>query len=133
MKIAMIIVRTLLGLLFLFASVAYFLALVPEPQLSGNMKTFSEGLGAAGYFMTLLKTTELLCAIALLTGRFVPLALVILAPIAINIFFVHTFLERSGLPVALFVIAAMAFLAFYYRESFKPLLRATPVQPGVYK
>ncbi len=130
MKIAMIIVRTVLGLLFLFASVSYFLNLIPPPELTGNMKTFSEGLGASGYFMTLLKVTELVCAIALLTGRFVPLALVVLAPIVVNIFFVHAFLERSGLPVAVFVVLATAFLAFFYRESFRPLFQAKPVATG---
>lgn len=37
MKIAIIIVRTLIGLLFLFASVTYFLNLVPQPELEGKL------------------------------------------------------------------------------------------------
>jgi len=122
----MVIVRTLMGLLFLFASLAYFFNLVPQPELVGNMKTFNEGLAASGYFMTLLKSTELVCAIALLTGRFVPLALVILAPIIINILMVHIFLERSGLPIAAFLVIATAFLAYYYRAAYAPLLTSRP-------
>jgi hypothetical protein len=132
MKIAMIIVRTLLGLLFLFASVAYFLMLLgvfPAPPMEGPTKVFNEGLAASGYFFTLLKVTELVCAILLLTGRFVPLALVILAPIIINIFMVHLFMDRAGLPVALFAVLAAIFLAYCYRDAFRPLLtsRYTPV------
>ena len=74
MKIAMIIVRTLMGLLFLFASVTVLTGLItPPPMPDGPLKSFNEGLAATGYFMTLLKVTELVCAILLLTGRFVPL------------------------------------------------------------
>lgn len=124
MKIAVIIVRVLMGLLFVFGSVAFFLKLGGEPQLEGNMKTFFEGLVASGYFLSLLKITELVCGIALIAGRFVPLALVILAPIVINILFVHIFLERSGLPVAIFLVLANLFLAYANWDKFKPLLAA---------
>jgi len=122
MKIVMIIVRTLMGLLFVFGSVVYFLNLFPPPPMEGAMKSFNEGLAASGYFFNLLKITELVCGILLLTGRFVPLALVILAPIIINIFFVHLMLDRSGLPVAIFLIIAELFLAYWYRDAFKALL-----------
>lgn len=124
MKIAIIIVRVLMGLLFIFGSIAFFLKLGGEPQLEGNMKTFFEGLVASGYFLTLLKITELVCGIALIVGRFVPLALVILAPIIINILFVHLFLERSGLPVAVFLVLANSFLAYANWDKFKPMLAA---------
>ena len=70
----------------------------------------------------LLKVTELICGILLLSGRFVPLALVVLAPISINIFMVHLIMAREGLPVAIFVVASHLFLAYYYRDAFKPLL-----------
>jgi len=122
MKIVMIIVRTLMGLLFLFGAVAYFFNLVTPPPLEGSMKTFNEGLAASGYFFTLLKVTELVCGLLLITGRFVPLALVILSPIIVNIFFVHALLDRTGLPVAIFLVLANFFLAYFYRDAFKPLL-----------
>src|SRR5688500_1091229 len=122
MKIAMIIVRTLLGLLFLFASAAYFFDLITPPPMEGAITTFNEGLGASGYFFTLLKVTELVCAVLLLTGRFVALALILLSPIAVNIFMVHLMLDRAGLPIAAFVVLAMIFLAYCYRNAFRPLL-----------
>jgi putative oxidoreductase len=131
MRIAMIIVRTFLGLLFVFSSVVYFLmvmGIVPTPPMEGPMKTFNEGLAASGYFFTLLKITELVCGILLLTGRFVPLALVILAPIIINIFLVHLFIAPEGVWIGIAMILAGIFLAFCYRDAFKPLLtsRYTP-------
>jgi putative oxidoreductase len=122
MKIAMIIVRTLVGLLFIFGAVAFFFSLVTPPPMEGAIKTFNEGLAASGYFFTLLKVTELVCGILLVSGRFVPLALVILSPIVINILMVHIFLDRTGLPVAIFLVAAFIFLGYYYRKAFAPLL-----------
>ena len=124
MKIAVIIVRVLMGLLFIFGALAFFLKMGGEPQLEGNMKTFFEGLVASGYFLTLLKITELVCGIALVAGRFVPLALVILSPIIVNILFVHLFLDKSGLPIAIFLVLANIFLAYANWDKFKPLLEA---------
>ena len=57
MKIALITVRTLIGLMFLFASVAYFLNLVPKAELTGNTKTFMDGLTATIYIMPVVKTS----------------------------------------------------------------------------
>jgi putative oxidoreductase len=130
MKIAMIIVRTLMGLLFLFASVTYFLmyfGFFTPPEMEGPLKTFNDGLAASGYFFILLKVTELICGFLLLIGRFVPLALVILAPIVLNIVMVHLFLDRTGLPVAIFLVLAGMFLAYFYRDSYSGVLEAKPV------
>lgn len=128
MRIAMIIVRTLMGLLFLFGAVTYFLNLFPPPSLQSAMKAFTEGLAASGYFFTLLKVTELVCGLALLVGRFVPLALVIISPIIVNIFFVHLCLDRTGLPVAIFLVLANIFLAYCHRDAFKALLKPNYTQ-----
>jgi uncharacterized membrane protein YphA (DoxX/SURF4 family) len=122
MKIAMIIVRTLMGLLFLFASITFLLNLFPQPELTGGIKTFFDGMAATGYFFTLLKVTELVCGLMFVTGRFVPLATVVIAPVIINIFLVHLFLEPSGLPIAIFLVFANAFVAYYYRSSYAGLL-----------
>ncbi len=126
MKIAMIIVRTLMGLLFLFASISVLFNLIPKPELTGAVKTFNEGLDAAPYFMKVLKVTELLCGLAFVTGYFVPLATVVIAPIIINIFFFHLFLDRTGLPFAIFLVLGNLFLAYYYRKAYAPLLTPTP-------
>jgi putative oxidoreductase len=126
MKIAMIIVRTLMGLLFIFASVTFFFDLITPPPMEGPIKVFNEGLAASGYFFILLKITELVCGILLVVGRFVPLAVVVLSPIIINILMVHLFLDRTGLPVAIFLVLANIFLAYCYRNSLAGLMMAKP-------
>jgi uncharacterized membrane protein YphA (DoxX/SURF4 family) len=126
MKIAMIIVRTLMGLLFIVSSVVYLLMVmgtIPMPEMpAGALKNFNEGLAASGYFFGLLKLTEFVCGLLLVTGRFVPLAMVILSPIIINIFLTHLFLAPEGLGPAIFLVLGNIFLAYYYWDAFKPLL-----------
>ena len=124
MKVAIIIVRTLIGLLFLFSSITFFFNLIPQPELTGNVKVFFEGLTASVYLLPVVKAIELLCGMAFLSGRFVPLATIVIAPIAVNILLVHSFLAREGLPVAIPLFLGLLFLAYAHRESYKPLLTA---------
>ncbi len=125
MKIAMIIVRTLMGLLFLFGAVVYFLNLIQPPDnLPERLKVFMAGFEASGYLMPLVKATELICGLAFVSGRFVPLATVVIAPVIVNIFLTHLFLAPEGIGPAIFLVLANSFVAYYYRESYRPLLRA---------
>jgi putative oxidoreductase len=96
MKVAVIIVRVLMGLLFLMSVIGYFFHLMPQPELGVNAKLFVGGLMASGYLMPVVKITELFVAIALLTGRFMPLALVVIFPITINIVLFHGVLAPEG-------------------------------------
>ncbi len=123
MKIALIIIRSLMGLLFLFSSVTFLFKLYTPPELTGNLKIFTDGLAASVYILPLVKVIELICGLAFLSGRFVPLAVVLITPIIINILMVHTFLDPKGLPVAIFLVLANAFVAYYHRESYKPLFK----------
>ena len=126
MKIAMIIVRTLMGLLFIFASVVVLFNLMgPPPEFPNEIaRKFNEGMFAPPYFVKVLKITELLCGIAFVAGRYVPLATVVIAPVIINIFLYHAFVDTSGLPVAVFLVVANIFVAYYYRKSYAGLLAA---------
>lgn len=124
MKIAVIVVRVLMGLMFAFASIVVLFKLMPEPVQTGNVKIFMEGMAASVYLMTTVKIFELICAIAFLSGRFVPLAAVVIFPINLNILLFHVFLEPSGLPIAILLMLENLFLAYYYRNKYKPLFAA---------
>ncbi|MGQ7944588.1 DoxX family membrane protein [Flavobacterium sp. WC2509] len=124
MKIATIIIRTLIGLLLLFASISYFFHLFPEPVLTGDMKTFNDGIKASGYLMPLVKTIELLCGIAFVTGKFNRIANIILMPITVNILFTHICLAPEGIPVAVFLFVGNIFLIYSKWDSYKGLFSA---------
>lgn len=122
-----VVLRCLMGFVFVASGIAFFF--VQPPPLEGAMADFMKGMSATQYFLYLLKGTEIVCGLMLLTGRFVPLALVILAPIVLNIFLVHAFMDPKGLPVAIALGAIEVYLAFFsaeYSPTIKQLFRARP-------
>ena len=86
MKIATIVIRSLLGLLFLYTSLSYFLHLSPEPASSGEFKAFQLGLIASTYLMPLAKAVELLCGLSFVTGKYTTLANLVIFPVTLNIY-----------------------------------------------
>ncbi len=124
MKSAVIIVRVLIGLLFLFSSLAYFLNLMPQPELTGNTKTFMDGIAASGYILPVSKIFEMLCGLMFVSGRFVALAVVLIFPIALNILLINIIHTPSGLPIAIPLFLGILFLAYANREKYAPLFEA---------
>lgn len=121
MKIATMIVRVLMGLLFIFASVAFFFELIEPPEMEGDLLLFNQGLAASGYLLPLVKSIELLCGIAFLSGFFVPLATVIIFPVTVNILLVHLFLDPTGLGIAIPLFLGNLFLAYACRKHYRQL------------
>lgn len=122
-----LIARILLGFVMFASGLAGLLNLVPvPPDLPEKLVTFTTGLMATTYFMPFLKLTETVCGLLLLSGFFVPLALVILAPIIIHIFLVHAFLQPEGLPIAIVLGLLTVYLAFFaqpYASTIKTLFK----------
>jgi len=126
MKIATLIARLLLGLVFVASGVAFFLT--TPPALEGPIGEFFKGMAATRYFFFLLKGTEIFTGLALLTGLFVPLALVVLAPIILNIFLIHLFIAPAPTSIAIAVVLGLleiflAFISPQYSPTIKQLFR----------
>ena len=122
MKITMIIIRTLMGLLLLFASIVFLfhIQMGKMPEMSSDAKTYNAGL-ATVHIMNIVKVIELICGLMFVTGRFVTLANIVIFPIAINILLFHATLAPSGVPAAAFLVVGCLFLAYYYRKNYAPL------------
>src|SRR6476620_7950386 len=119
MKIVTIIVRTLIGLLLLFASISFFLKLTPEPVTTGDFKAFQVGLVASTYLMPLAKAVELLSGLSYVTGKYVTLANIVILPIIINILLINYFLAPEGLPIAIAMFLGNVFLIYRYWDNYK--------------
>lgn len=125
MKTAIIIVRVLLGLLFIFSSVVVLFNLAPQPELTGNNKIFVDGINASKYLLPLIKITELFCGIAFITGYFVPLATIVIAPVIVNILLTHIFVTGEAIPFAVVLFFANIFLAYANWDKFRPVVAAS--------
>jgi hypothetical protein len=119
------VARVLMGALFTFSGLNGFFEFVkPEGKVPERVAAVMAGFMATGYIFKLIFATQLLCGVLFLVNRFVPLAVVLLAPVVVNIFAFHVFVEPSGLVVAIVVLALELFLIWSYRAAYRPMLAA---------
>ena len=122
MKVATIIARVLLGLIFVVFGSNIFLHFIPmpppPPTLAGD---FTKALFLSHY-LHVVAVFQIIGGLLLLIGRFVPLGLVLLAPVVVNIDLVHLLLDPSGLPMAAVISILLIFLIWRYRDAFRGIL-----------
>lgn len=123
-RVLPIVARSVLGLLFLVFGLNGFFNFMPMPPLPGRAGEFIGALAAAGYMFPLIKGTEVVAGALLLGGRFVPLALVLLAPVIVNIALFHLILAPGGYGLLALIVGLELYLAWAYRDSFAGVLRA---------
>jgi uncharacterized membrane protein YphA (DoxX/SURF4 family) len=130
------IARTLLGLVFFVFGLNGFFHFLPQPPPPASALHFLE-LMTGSYLFALVKATEVTVGALLLSNRFVPLALTVLAPITVNIVMFHATLEApSTLAMPLVLVGVQLYLAWTYRVAYAGLLearapQATSVGPAV--
>jgi len=123
MKKAALVARILLGLIFLVFGLNGFLHFIPMPPPPGLAGQFMGALYLS-HFLVLVMALQVLGGLLLLSGRFTALALLLLAPVIVNIFLFHAFLQPSGLPLAVVVVLLWICAAWGVRKAFAPVLRS---------
>ncbi|MEM7184449.1 MAG: acyltransferase [Spirochaetota bacterium] len=114
--------RVLFGMIFLVFGVNSVLHFLPEPDMTPQGKAFIDGLVAAPYLFPIVKAIEVLAGGMVLSGMFVPLALILIAPITINILLYHVFLDPQGLAMAIALVILQLIIAWGYWPSFQGVL-----------
>ncbi|MEO8147227.1 MAG: hypothetical protein ABI723_06300 [Bacteroidia bacterium] len=118
MKIAILICRILLGLIFTVFGLNQFFHFIPMEMPTGDAGVFFTGMVKSVYLIPTLGFFQVLGGILLLVNRFVLLALVILFPIILNILLFHIFLAPEGLIMAIVLMLMELFLVYAYRDHF---------------
>jgi putative oxidoreductase len=111
MKIASLLARVLLGLVFLVFGLNGFFHFIPMPPPAGLAGQFM-GVVFASHYWVLIFAVQALGGLLLLVNRYVPLALVLLGPVIVNILNFHILMAPEGLPLAVIVTALWAVVAF---------------------
>src|SRR5437763_15341993 len=124
MKYLIVIVRILLGLVFLFfGSNAFFKFMGPPPEMHGQAGAFITALLSSGY-MYVVAVLQILGGLCLLLGaRFVPLGLTLLGPVIVNIVLFHVFLLPQGMAMGVVDAALALFLLWIYRFKFPAIFQ----------
>ncbi len=123
--IATTAVRSLLGVVYIFFGLNFFLHFLPTPPPAaepGAAESFLGGLFQAGYFFPMVKGLEVLLGGFLLLNFFTPLSLLILAPISLNIFLFHAFLAPANIGVSILILVLHVFLFWAYRNNYRSVL-----------
>jgi putative oxidoreductase len=115
MRIASIIARYLLGLIFLVFGLNGFLHFIPMPPPKGLAAQFGGAIFVSHYWVVIFGL-QVIGGLLLLVNRFVPLALVLLGPVIVNIFFFHALMAPEGLPLAIVVVVLWLILAVRYKQ-----------------
>src|SRR3954463_7078970 len=117
MKRSTLIVRILLGLIYLIFGLDYFLHFIPyQPSHTGAAAALKNGLMATGYIYPMMKSIQIAGGISLIVNRYAPFSAVALFPISLNVFLFHTVLVPSGWLMGVFLLGPNLFLGYAYRK-----------------
>jgi uncharacterized membrane protein YphA (DoxX/SURF4 family) len=125
MRIAIIIARVLLGLVFFAAGLFSILKFGKMGGMPADATTFMTLMTTHNY-TTFVSLLMLIGGSLLLVGRFVPLGLVLLGPILVNILLFHILFQVSGVITGAVCTVLEVFLIWAYRSSFRGLFASAP-------
>ena len=117
------IVRIILGLALVIFGANMIHPFIPmdHPDLASRAGQFMNSLGATGYIFPVVGFLEVIIGLMLLLKKWVAFAVILLAPISINILLFHLFLDIPGSPIALVILLFNAVLIFKHWQQYKPL------------
>ena len=124
MKILTLIARILLGLMFVVFGLNGFFEFIPRPKElpPAHALEFAGALSATGY-MKVVMALQLVGGALVLSGRFLPLGLLLLGPVIVNILLFHIFMAPNGLAMAIVVSALSLFLLGRHWSAFASIFR----------
>ena len=124
MKIAAMIARYLLGLMFTVFGSNMFLHFIPMgPMPPGLAGQFSAALFAAHYF-NVVGAIMVVSGILLLVNRFVGLGLTLLGPVLFNILVYHLLMDPGHIGMGLFATLLWLLVVWEHRIVFARLFAA---------
>ncbi|OAD90451.1 DoxX protein [Aequorivita soesokkakensis] len=117
------ILRIILGLGLLFFGLSKLLNFnfMPMHIYTGDAAIFIDSLSNTGYILKVVGTFEVLIGLLLVINKWVSFALILLAPISVNIFLFHLFMDTPGLILAMVVIVLNAILIYKHWKVYRPL------------
>ncbi len=129
MKVAVLIARILLGLIFVFFGLNGLLHFLPSPPIPGVAGQFVGALFASHYVLV-VSALQVIGGLLMLSGRYIPLGLVILGPIIVNILLFHLTMAPSSIGPGLLSTALWFVVFFSVRQAFAGIF-AAKVEPAV--
>jgi uncharacterized membrane protein YphA (DoxX/SURF4 family) len=121
MKIAALIARILLGLIFFVFGLNLFLHFLPAPPPLGTAGVFL-GLLVSTHYIYIVAGTQVLAGALLLVNRYVALALTLSGPLLVNILTFHILLDPGRVQMGMLSLVLWAFLFWQHKAAFAGIL-----------
>ncbi|QRN99575.1 DoxX family membrane protein [Archangium violaceum] len=121
-----VVVRWLMGAVFVLFGASKFYPFMPTPPVPPEAATFIAALMTSGYMWPLLGVIEVMGGALLLSGRYIPISVAILAPVITNIALYLLLLAKTGpgMVMALFLVSCELFLLWRYRQRWALMVAA---------
>ncbi len=116
-----LILRILLGAILVIFGLNKFIGFLPAIEFANPEAGILFGALAGSYIMKTVALVEIIAGLLLIINKAVPFALVILAPISVNIIVFHITLDPVGIGPGAFVFLLNAFLIFKNWDNYKSL------------
>jgi putative oxidoreductase len=126
MKIAVTVSRYLLGLLFTVFGLNGFLHFIHQAPPANPIAMQFLMAVSASHYMAVVFLVQIVGGVLLLAGRFVPLALAILAPVLVNILDYHITMDPGAIGPGLLATILWIILFLRYRSSFVQVFQPRP-------
>ena len=113
--------RIILGLILLIFGASKFINFMPTPELPEAAADFMGAMGKTGYMIPLIGAVEVIVGLLLILNKWTGLALIILAPVALNMVLFHVKLAPGGMGLAALVTILNAVLIYANWDKFKSI------------
>lgn len=124
-KTVTLVIRILVGLAMVAFGANKLFHFMPEPEPGAMGEKMTTLMGVLhSPFMVVIGVLEILGGLALLVGKYVPLALTFLIAIMVNAAMLHGFYDPANIAGSLVFLVLCLVLVYAYKERFKYLLSA---------
>ena len=118
MKIAALISRILLGLIFVVFGLNGFLHFLDMGPMPTGVAGQFLGALAQSHYLFVVAGLQVVCGALLMVNRYVPLALVILGPVIVNILLYHVLMAPAGILLAIVATILWVIVFISHRQYF---------------
>ncbi len=113
--------RIILGLLLIVFGANKFFMFMPSPELPEAAAEFMGALGKTGYMFYLIGAVEVVAGLLLVLKKWVPFALILFAPVAVNILLFHLKLDIANIGPGILISILTVILIYANWNHYKSL------------
>ena len=113
--------RILFGFMMVNSGLNKFLNYMPIPEMTESAEALMGALGASIYVFPLVAIVELLAGGLIITKKYNALGAVLMMPVTINIFLIHTVLNPTGIILSIMLLLINLWILIENKSKFTAL------------